>query len=1069
MSLESVLASFSASASALGLSEEGYLIKAIAEGDLAVLNAIKAEAQSQSDPTTEAVIDTAIADAGINELAPVGSIPNAQGAEINSTTLTLQPASGLFPGLVSTSAQTFSGLKTLSDGLDLDGNVISSVSNPVSSQDAATKAYVDSLQSPTGDVGISPANRRYVRTNGSDAAFPSVPYGDGSLLHPYLTIGAAETNIALSTPSGTNRFLIDVGPGTFNEGNTWAPKEHIFYSGAGMELTTVRRTDGSIIEQSVSAGYTSTTVPSPNFAMRDMTIQGGYRLTRPSTGISNIENFTAGYYRVSFATPSPSTIVRAGTVTTGSQTMTLSSTSDLRDGMVVTGTGVPTGGQLTGATTIKVVNATTILMSSPSTASNSTNKTFTIPSFAYYGAGTVNITTNARADQVHMVDCFSSGMVALNASSTGGTNNVNIQGGKFADTFIVTNEGTNPQALATVTASGGGTVTVAPGSGFNPGGFGTALLHISVYPTAFNRLTNYRSGSAVLTNLPTTAGILAGYTVTSAGLTGTIATVDNEHQVTLTSAAGVTQSGDQVLVGYAPPATGNGFAYDSYDDVTGVFSGAVGLFAGILPPAGTKISSYPSSTTRINMVTHSKLVNRSWATDFGSGTVSLDLFGGSWLGGAYIFDGINARTTSDVAGLSVNTPPLFINGAIAELNFNLLSRSFPSNIPYPFTSSSDWPGTDAASTFTANTTSGSATISGFTSTEGIYRNMTVSGPGIPTGARVRTVAATSITINAPSTATATGVTIYFLRTNPKDLQEAVDFLALDKYPVIQGNSTSPKLLTAGTALTFTARNPAVKSYIAGSGGPVVVTANPQIQAGSREGQLLLLVGTDDTNTVTYSTGTGLLLDSATVVLGDDDQLWLSWDQTASLWKQAVPTVGANRTLSNLAAPTAINQDLLPSGSIDLGSSANRWDGGYFGSSRAISLIMSDTQVPSNDFLTITSSSDNQETEFSHAIANSTYKFLSGPISVSTEGFGLKVKEGSNAKQGAATLVAGTVSVANTSVTGNSRIFLTCQDTNGGVPGALYVSARVDSTSFNITSTSALDTSIVAYEIFEPAP
>lgn len=81
--------------------------------------------------------------------------------------------------------------------------------------------------------------------------------------------------------------------------------------------------------------------------------------------------------------------------------------------------------------------------------------------------------------------------------------------------------------------------------------------------------------------------------------------------------------------------------------------------------------------------------------------------------------------------------------------------------------------------------------------------------------------------------------------------------------------------------------------------------------------------------------------------------------------------------------------------------------------------------------------------------------------------GLFVKEGSNAKQGIATLVAGTVTVSNTAVTAESRIFLTGQDDNGGTPGFLRVSARVAGTSFTITSSSNTDTSIVAYEIFEP--
>ncbi len=97
------------------------------------------------------------------------------------------------------------------------------------------------------------------------------------------------------------------------------------------------------------------------------------------------------------------------------------------------------------------------------------------------------------------------------------------------------------------------------------------------------------------------------------------------------------------------------------------------------------------------------------------------------------------------------------------------------------------------------------------------------------------------------------------------------------------------------------------------------------------------------------------------------------------------------------------------------------------------------------------------------------KTFADNVLISTAGKGLSVKEGSNAKQGVATLSSGTVLVSNSSVTANSRIFLTAQ-TLGTVtaPSALTVSARVASTSFTILASQLTDTSVVAYEIFEPA-
>lgn len=78
----------------------------------------------------------------------------------------------------------------------------------------------------------------------------------------------------------------------------------------------------------------------------------------------------------------------------------------------------------------------------------------------------------------------------------------------------------------------------------------------------------------------------------------------------------------------------------------------------------------------------------------------------------------------------------------------------------------------------------------------------------------------------------------------------------------------------------------------------------------------------------------------------------------------------------------------------------------------------------------------------------------------------KLEDGSNKAMGVATLVGGTVTVNNTKVTANSRIFLTSQ-ADGGTPGTLRVSARVAGTSFTITSSSGTDTSTVAFLILEP--
>ena len=92
--------------------------------------------------------------------------------------------------------------------------------------------------------------------------------------------------------------------------------------------------------------------------------------------------------------------------------------------------------------------------------------------------------------------------------------------------------------------------------------------------------------------------------------------------------------------------------------------------------------------------------------------------------------------------------------------------------------------------------------------------------------------------------------------------------------------------------------------------------------------------------------------------------------------------------------------------------------------------------------------------------------FNGTVDVTTAGKGLAVAEGANAKQGTFTLTGGTTqAVPNTSITANSRIFLTAQVV-GGTPGIIGVSARTPGTSFTVFCV-ATDTSTYAYEIFEP--
>lgn len=88
------------------------------------------------------------------------------------------------------------------------------------------------------------------------------------------------------------------------------------------------------------------------------------------------------------------------------------------------------------------------------------------------------------------------------------------------------------------------------------------------------------------------------------------------------------------------------------------------------------------------------------------------------------------------------------------------------------------------------------------------------------------------------------------------------------------------------------------------------------------------------------------------------------------------------------------------------------------------------------------------------------------LNLGSAGGGIAIAEGANARMGVATLAAGTVTVANTSVTATTRVALFRQAA-GGALGHLSAT-KTAGTNFTITSSSATDTSTVAWVLFEPA-
>jgi len=101
-----------------------------------------------------------------------------------------------------------------------------------------------------------------------------------------------------------------------------------------------------------------------------------------------------------------------------------------------------------------------------------------------------------------------------------------------------------------------------------------------------------------------------------------------------------------------------------------------------------------------------------------------------------------------------------------------------------------------------------------------------------------------------------------------------------------------------------------------------------------------------------------------------------------------------------------------------------------------------------------------------ALKNTLY---GGALVLPVAGDGISIKEGANATMGVGTLVAGVKTISTTKITANSRIILTTQSLGTVVsPKAIAITARLAGTSFTITSADPTDTSVIAWQIIEPA-
>lgn len=117
-----------------------------------------------------------------------------------------------------------------------------------------------------------------------------------------------------------------------------------------------------------------------------------------------------------------------------------------------------------------------------------------------------------------------------------------------------------------------------------------------------------------------------------------------------------------------------------------------------------------------------------------------------------------------------------------------------------------------------------------------------------------------------------------------------------------------------------------------------------------------------------------------------------------------------------------------------------------------------------DFIVSLGNASASPIETFRVLANGDVKAVTGNLVVAVAGKGLQLKSGTGARAGNATLVAGTVTVTNTTVTANTIVYLT-RKTAGGTIGNLSYTLSAGA-SFTINSDSASDTSVISYILIE---
>jgi hypothetical protein len=144
--------------------------------------------------------------AGVTTMAAIGAVPNANGASISGNTLTLQPASASFGGVITTATQVLKGLKQFPDGLQLGSTTAQLFNNAGSNLlyngpfGDATSIYMGAV---AGNAMTAGTKTNYIIGHqGLTLGTGNANVGLGYQVLDHLTSGTA--NLALGHQAGMN-------------------------------------------------------------------------------------------------------------------------------------------------------------------------------------------------------------------------------------------------------------------------------------------------------------------------------------------------------------------------------------------------------------------------------------------------------------------------------------------------------------------------------------------------------------------------------------------------------------------------------------------------------------------------------------------------------------------------------------------------------------------------------------------------------------------------------------------------------------------------------------------------